>query len=96
MTEERKEELRAILQTKQRNGVQAAASVLQVVDSLRTSLDPSELLSMTAELAEHFRNAELVIERVAEAYEIEKYGVDLLDIDGHRDEPFMGPPAVGD
>ncbi len=44
---------------------------------------------MTAELAEHFRNAELEIEKVAEAYEIEKYGVDLLDIDGRRGELFM-------
>jgi hypothetical protein len=89
MTEERKKELRAILQTKQRNGVQAAASVLRVVDSLRTSLDPTEFLSLTAELAEHFRNAELEIEKVAEAYEIEKYGVDLLNIDGRCGEPFM-------
>ena len=88
MTDERKEELRAILQTKQRNGARAAASVLKFVDSLRTSLDPSELLAMTTQLAERFQKLDREAETVAEAYELEKYGVELLNIDGQWDEPF--------
>ena len=88
MTEERKEQLRDVLESKQRNGTEAATSVLQMAESFRESLDPSELFFMTSALAEKFRTSEMETEKAADSYEIDKYGVELRNLDGQWDEPF--------
>lgn len=89
MTEEREDELRQILLIKQRNAAQATASVLQFVESIKESLDPSEVFLMTYGLAQHYRNSEVDTEKAANAYEIEKYGVELGNIDGEWDAPII-------
>lgn len=88
MTEERKEQLRDVLESKQRNGNQAAAAVLRMVESFRESLDPSEFFFTISALAEKLRTSEVEAEDKADSYEIDKYGVELRNLDGQWDEPL--------
>ncbi len=48
---------------------------------------------MIAQLAERFRGLEMETEEEACAYEIDKYGVELLNLDGQWDVPFSGVDA---
>lgn len=86
MTQERKAELEQIRDRKKANGIAAADSILDDIQTLKRKLDLSEYFYCIEALT--LALEPLSAERDAEEFEISTYGVELGNIRGEWDAPI--------